>query len=225
MPALPAVNHVIRLALIGTYGEDSDVVNRVYFQYVTPTTTPTDLNTVCSTLATAWNTRLAAKFHTSFTLTEVAAEDLTSSTSPVGSAITSHAGTLNGTGLTAATCLLIRNKIGRRYRGGHPRTYWAAGDSNQKTDPQTWSTTFTSGFITAWALFVGDAIGAIDTAYGASNSTQCNVSFYQGFTNVTYPSGRTYPRPTLRAVPLVDLVIGWEPNPKIASQRRRNLTP
>jgi hypothetical protein len=52
---------------------------------------------------------------------------------------------------------------------------------------------------------------------------QVNVSYFSGFTNVTFPSGRIRPVPKLRSVPLVDTVTSWSTNPNVASQRRRNL--
>jgi hypothetical protein len=52
--------------------------------------------------------------------------------------------------------------------------------------------------------------------------TPVNVSFFSGFTNKTFPSGRTRPVPTPRVTPLIDPIIGSDVNPKVATQRRRN---
>lgn len=225
MPPLPDVPLVVRVATIATYGEDADVVNRFYMLLNGPTSTPADLNTACTSVALSWNTNLAPKYHTSYTLTEVIMEDLTTSGAPVGAAATSHAGTLNGPRLSAATCALIRFHIGRRYRGGHPRAYLAAGDANQLTDNQAWTPAFLTGLVSAWSAFINGVDAALQTAYAASPGHHVNVSYYQSFENITYPSGRIYPRPKLRVTPLVDLVTSYTANPKVASQRRRNLTP
>lgn len=224
MPPLPNVNDVLRIALIGKYDNDVDVVNRVYIS-VTGGTPPVSLNTMCSTIAGNWNTDLAAQAGVHFTLTEVDAEDLTSSTSPVGAITTSHIGTRSGGPLTGATCALLRFHIGRRYRGGHPRIYLPYGTDTDLTDVQTWTTAFLSGLTTAWTTFIGHVISAANTAYAVGVAAHINVSYYEGFTNITYPSGRIYPRPTLRTTPLQDDVLSYTANPKIASQRRRNLTP
>lgn len=225
MPALPDVPNVVRVATVGTFGNDIDVVNRVYFRVNTPGATPLSLNTFCASVASAWNTRLAALFDQLFTLTSTNAEDLTSAVSPVGVASTSHAGTRGGAAISGSACALVQNKIGRRYRGGHPRTYLAALTDADQASLQTWIPASLTSLTTAWSQFMSDIGGALTTAYGAANSDHVNVSYYEGFTNVTYPSGRTYPRPTLRVSPLVDTVIGYSANPNIASQRRRNLTP
>lgn len=224
MPALPAAPETIRVALVGKLDEDSDVVSRFYCRYFTGTP-PASLNTAAAAIATRWNTDLAAMFSLAYTLTEVDLEDLTSSTAPVGAAVTSHAGTRGGVGLSASACALLRFHIGRRYRGGHPRMYLAAGGSGDLFDRQTWTTAFLTALTTAWTTFIGHVLTDLNTAYGASDFQHVNLSYYQGFTNVTYPSGRTYPRPTVRGAPVIDDVLSYTANPKVASQRRRNLTP
>ena len=224
MPALPAVSDTVRVSLIGSLAEDSLVVSRFYMRYFTGSP-PADLDTAATAIAGHWNTDLAAATRSDYTLTQVELEDLTSATSPVGVAVTSHAGTRSGVKLTASASALLRFKVGRRYRGGHPRLYYVGGVQSDTLDAQTWQTTYLSTLVTAWNTFIAHVVGDLNTAYGASDFAQVNVSFYQGFTNVTYPSGRTYPRPTTRATPVVDDVISVTANPKVASQRRRNLTP
>jgi hypothetical protein len=50
-----------------------------------------------------------------------------------------------------------------------------------------------------------------------------NVSYFQGFHNFTFPSGRVKAIPTVRPVPVVDLINNFSVNPHVGSQRRRNL--
>lgn len=225
MPPLPAIPQGLRVALIGKLDGDADVVNRIYFQYPFTSTPPGNLNALCATIAGHWNTDMIGLYGGEFTQTQVDAEDLTSTTSPVGTATVSHVGTRGTARTSASSCALIRNHIGRRYRGGHPRTYTACGISTDLTTEQQWSTSFLASLVTAWSNLIGHINGDIDAAYAATGTNHVNVSYYHGFTNVTYPSGRTYPRPTLRATPVVDNVTSYSANPNVASQRRRNLTP
>ncbi len=225
VPPLPAVLNIVRITLKGTWGEDADVINRFYMDNYDETSEPSNLNAFCTSVGTAWATNMASVFDASYVLTEVSAEDLSDSTSPFGVATVSHAGTRATNPISGSACVVLQFKIGRRYRGGHPRMYLSAlGDSDQ-TDAQTWNPTSLAAVVTAWNAFIPAVRTAMTTAYPGSAGVQQNVSFYEGFTNVTYPSGRTYPRPTLRATPVVDEVIGVAANPKIGSQRRRNLTP
>jgi hypothetical protein len=225
MTALPDVLGVVRVALIGTFGEDVDVVNRFYMDCGEITGGPSDLDAFCAAVAAAWNTNLVTFFDATYTLTEVVAEDLTSAVSPVGSALVSHTGTRGGSALSGSACALLRFKIGRRYRGGHPRMYLSALTDADQTDMQTWSPTALANLVAAFEDFIADVISALETAYTSTGATHVNVSYYDGFENITYPSGRTYARPKLRTSPVTDNVISYSANPKIASQRRRNLTP
>lgn len=212
------------VSLIGTLDNDTDVVNRFFMDYASGSP-PTSLNTMCTGIGTDWGTDMKALFGTPYTLTAVEAIDLASSTAPVGAIGTSVTGTRSGTRISASSCAIVRFHIGRRYRGGHPRAYLAAGTTSDLTTEQQWSAAFTAAVGSAWATFIGHVAARVNTAYGISVSRHMNVSYYHGFTNVTYPSGRTYPRPTLRVTPVVDPVLSYTVNPHVGSQRRRNQTP
>ena len=224
MPALPAVPKVVRVAL--TMGDDSDntVVNRFYLQY-TGTPATTTLDAYAATVGTEWSTSLAASFGSWVVLRQIDVEDLTSTTSATGSATVSHAGSKTGAKLSAGTAAVVRYKINRRYRGGHPRSYFACFDASDVLNSQTWEAASLSLLVTHTAVFFEGIQTALNSAYGVTSTVHCNVSYYQGFHNVTYPSGRVRSVPTLRSTPVVDLVQDYSANPNIASQRRRNLTP
>jgi hypothetical protein len=92
--------------------------------------------------------------------------------------------------------------------------------------PQTWLTSYTTGILAGFT----EVLTAIDGGYttaGLTLPTQVNISYYKGFTNFLESSGRYRAIPTLRTVdglptPLIEEIIGWEVNPKVGSQRRRN---
>lgn len=221
MPALPPVNKVLRFTLRGLFGEDTDIINRWFMQYGGTAPTDTDLNNLAAAVLTEWAANMAAKVMAGYATQGVTIEDLTSSTAAVGLAVGTHAGTDTGVTLGAATSAVIQLKIARRYRGGHPRQYIAGISNAHLTTDQKWDATFATALANAFISWMN----AITTHIwsGGTSLTSVNVSYYEGFHNFTFPSGRTRPIPTLRGTPLVDGVFNWEVNPRPGSQRRRNL--
>jgi hypothetical protein len=221
---LPNVPSVVRVVCRQTVGTDMDVINRLYFQYNSVALSNTQMSTWCTAVATAWSAHISGSQNQITTLVEVTAEDLTSPTSSVGSATVSHAGALTDSPIAAGTAMVIGGLIARRYRGGKPRTYLYVGGSNEigGVDPQMWSSAFPGTVQAAWAAF----IAACNAAWPFSGTVQVNVSYYEGYTNFTYPSGRVKAIPKLRVGgPITDVITGYKANPNIASQRRRNQTP
>lgn len=217
----------VRVALIQSRGTDTDVVNRFFIQYTGSAGTSAGLNTACTSIATAWNTNLAPWMGTQVTLTQVVAEDLSASTAPIGSALVSHTGSRTGTNLTAGQCVVVKNEISRRYRGGHPRTYLPAFTATDLTSANVWNTSSTSGLVTSWAAFITSAQSAINTYSSGAGAQMVNISYYNGFHNVTSPTtGRVRSIPTLRSPsPVIDVVTSFAANPNVCSQRRRNQAP
>jgi hypothetical protein len=118
--------------------------------------------------------------------------------------------------------MVISFHTARRYRGGHPRIYVAGVPASNLATPQTWGSGGLSVQLSAWEYFIAQFALAVPAAAGPA--THVNVSYYQGFTNTTFPSGRIRPVPKLRSGgPIQDFITGYSVNPKVASQRRRNL--
>ena len=222
LPPLPAAASVLRTALVGTLGGDTNVVNRFFTSYGGTAGTNATANTFCASVATAWNTNLAPLFPSDYTLTRVDTEDLTSATSPVGTSATSHVGTRSGNALAAGQAAVVRNHISRRYRGGHPRTYLSCFTNTDLQTAQTWAASSMSSLATAWAAFMAAVATAANTYGGGGGSQHCNVSYYSGFTNVTGPTGRARAKSTVRSSSVIDLVVNYTINPHVGSQRRRN---
>lgn len=221
MPPLPAAAKVVRVALVGERGGDSDVVTRHYIQYSGSAPTAAQLNTFCGAVATAWVADLAGLHHSTYTLTSVVAEDLTSSTGATGVANVSDQGTLTGSELPAATAMVIGYTITRRYRGGHPRGYWPMGQVSDVNTPQEWTTAFVAAVATGIASYFTAVEGAGWT--GAGTLVNVNLSYYEGFTVVVNPiTHRARNVPTLRGAPIQDVITGYNPRITIGSQRRRN---
>lgn len=221
MPALPNVPNVIRATLKGIFGEDLDIVNRLFFQYVPATLTTAAMDAFATAIADAWAAHFASEVGAGYALKEVQTEDLESASGATGLWTGSESGTDSGVVQPGSLALVIGGNISRRYRGGHPRVYLAGISAAHLTDDQKWDPSYTAGCITAWGNFIAAVI--TDSASNVNATYPVNVSYYEGFHNFTYPSGRTRPIPTLRGAPVVDKINTYTINTRPASQRRRNL--
>jgi hypothetical protein len=220
MPVLPPVAKVVRIDFHATYGSDTNVSNRLFFQYA-GALSAADAQTWLNSIVTDWLADWVTNLVTAYQHTSAALTDLTSSTAAQVFNSTSQTGINAVQGVSAGTAAVVRHKIARRYRGGHPRSYFTGfGIANQVT-PNTWSAGFITSFTGFFNTFTGHVATHAPVAVGAV--TFVNVSYFSGFTNHTFPSGRIKPVPTLRVTPIVDPVLSITVNPKLASQRRRDL--
>ncbi len=221
MPALPNVPNVVRVAMKQLLNEDLDVLNRIYISFGSGSISAADALALANTVVTAWTTHIAPIQSTDISLSEVTVEDLTSASGATASLSASVPGTIAGAVLSAGAAMVIRKHLLRRYRGGHPRLYFGGMVSGGLHDAQTWDGTFATTFLGGFEAFMTAVLSGAPAGHGSW--ADVNVSYYSGFHNFTFPSGRTRPIPTLRVAPLVDLVAGYSYNPKVGSQRRRNL--
>lgn len=218
--ALPAVPATIRVQLKWTFGVDLDVLCRFYVEYSGTAPTTAQLNTMATAVATAWNSDLAPQTCNQATLTEVILEDLTSSTSAVGSATVTHVGSNGNWSGTLASAMLINFLVSRRYRGGKPRMYHPPMASSSLTNPDQWGSTNLAAFQTGWNSFLTAVLAAVWT--GGGSLAQVSVSYYDGFTVFTGPTGRARNIPKLRTGgPVIDTVGSAVANARPANQRRR----
>jgi hypothetical protein len=158
-------------------------------------------------------------------LKEVSAADLTSPTAGSGQAATNIAGGRPGVPLDAATAVLINHAIGRRYRGGKPRTYLPAGVGGDILNPQQWTTQAVSDFH-SWVTYL-DSV-----RQGMPGTTVLhslvNVSYYKGSKasiTGTAPYERGHTKPIVSTdpgYPIIDSITSSSVNVKPASQRRRS---
>lgn len=223
MAPLPAVSEVVRVDLKYTWASDTDVLNRFFVTYTGTAPTVANLNTFCAAVRGAWNTNLKAFAQTAVVLTQTEATDLTSSSAARGLDSTSVTGTRNGAILPAQTSVVVRLAIARRYRGGKPRIYMPLFDSTDLQNGQAWKSASTASLLTSVNAFFAAVLAA--PWAGATLNSLVNVSYYNGFHNVTYPSGRVRSVPTLRGTPTVDTVTAFSINPAPGTQRRRAMTP
>lgn len=218
MPALPNAANILKAGYKMGLGTDTNALVRLFIAF-SGTSDVAKLNAVAGVLSSAWDTWLQSVHPNQVTLEEVEVTDLTSDTSPSGGVIDGTAGTLTG-GLAAGTAMVISSEIARRYRGGHPRAYWPMGSEAKLGSAQTWDPTFVADVVTAYTGFVGACLTGWPS--GITPVDFVNVSYFHGFTNHTYPSGRTRSIPTVRGAVVIDPVTSWFVRQSVGSQRRRN---
>jgi len=221
VPALPPVPKVIKVEYGFTIGEDLGALCREFFSYTGAGASGTDLATLCENIGVSFATNLAPLMTADRILETVTITDLTSDTAPQAFALIDTPGTNDDTKLPASAALLQSFEIDRRYRGGHPRTYWPFGGEADMQDAQTWTTVFIGT--------CGDALAAhfaewsADLVPGITTVTPVNVSYYEGFTVHTGTTGRARNVSTPRVTPVVDGITGYITRTGIAQIRRRLL--
>jgi hypothetical protein len=103
-------------------------------------------------------------------VTDLGVADGATITVPLGSA-----GTAEDTASPAQCCVLMDYSIARRYRGGHPRTYWPAVAYGSIATPSTWNADIVTDFIAAWEAMV--ATMGVVTSSGITIISQVSVSY------------------------------------------------
>lgn len=214
-PASPCV----RVRLIYTNADSSFAGSRFYLSYTGGAPSGSDCTTLAGDVATAWNANMAILVNTGDTLTEVDVLDIATDTGLSGQWNGSHQGTSSGAPLPAQVAMNVEYDIARRYRGGKPRMFLPAPGDEAVATAGTW----TSGVITDTNTGVAAFFAALEALDIGSMGTlaHVNLSYYQGFTNVTNSSGRTRAAPKYRTAALLDTVTGYSAKVEMGSQRRR----
>jgi hypothetical protein len=223
MPALPAVPQVLRVQFHWTIGEDTTTATTLHMHYTGTAPNAAACSGLALALGNAMDTMTALTMLNTYSMTAVRVTDLTAAAAGDATSAFSTAGGKSGTMIAAGACALANYQIGRRYRGGKPRSYWPFGWAEEMADPQKWGATFINTCDTALNSFVSTAKGT--TVSGTTIDQLVSVSYFSGFHVVTDPvTGRARNVPTLRSGgPAVDDVISQTFNPRIAYQRRRSV--
>lgn len=207
MPALPLVNAV---KLEWNYGnEDALATNVLYFGYVGGPPSNADLETFASMVeAQLGGPYVGASVDT----TAGISQKFTDLGSPSGAVFVGDyiwVGTLTGDVVSANNSVVVSHVINRRYRGGHPRTYMMVGSSTvlEGSSVKDWQSSFLVNIENGWNTFLGN----FPYTVGGTSLTLSNVSYYETVGGVR----------VLRAVPLVDTVVGITVRARVCSQRRR----
>jgi hypothetical protein len=188
-------------------------VNTLYWSYSGAAPGAGDLVTFCNALFTTWGTELGPLQAPGNQLLKVTAVDLSG---PLGATGESTLALVNGTNagageLPSSSALLIHKGVGRRYRGGHPRTYLAVGTGADLDSPQQWDGAIVTSATNAYAAMHTAMIGV--TSGATTLLTETVVSYTDKTTNPIAPYRRV--------VPLALPVTSANGEPAVASQRGR----
>jgi hypothetical protein len=219
MPALPDAPNVLRVAYAFTVGTDLAAGCREFFQYTGAAPSAPDLVTLAAAIGASAVTNLIPLMQADTSLDTITLTDLTSPTSAEGFALIAADGTRAGGQLPANAAVLQSLEILRRYRGGHPRTYWPFGTDDDIATRQTWVGGSVTEFVDGLAAHF--ATWSVELPAGMATVTPVNVSYYHGFEVITGSTGRARNVPLVRAAPIIDVVVSSIVRPNIASQRRR----
>jgi hypothetical protein len=220
MTTLPDVPNVLKVSL--NWGIEGDTMGMTVHHFSYTGAPPSPAN--CATMAASAVSTAESAFQAlaSNSVGVLAARVLDLSAMDAGDAVggTPWVGTRGTALLAPGTAALVNHSIARRYRGGKPRSYLPLGVAADVATTGLWSNSFVTAVDAAWGAWVSAMEGA---GAGVTITNLCNVSYYQGFTNVAYGSPTKYRRvPTPRATPLVGQVTGHTTSKQIAAQRRRN---
>lgn len=220
MPALPSPGKVVRVTLQFTDGSDTNILNRIYFSY-TGSVSAADCTSINNKIDTGWGSSMATNITSNVQLISVTTSDLSSATGAEVTTTYTTAGSNAGTKLASGTAIVMQNKLARKYRGGHPRTYIAGMPEAALLNANTWVTATANNALSGWIQVLNAVVSSPPADLGVV--AQVNVSYYQGFSVITSPTtGRSRNVPKLRTTPVVDVVQSVGVNLKVGSQRRRN---
>jgi hypothetical protein len=220
-PPLPTPTGVVKLTmkmLLGGFGPYGDSFSMSYTG-AAPTTA--QLSSLATTVATEWNTNLAALARSADTLVEVIAVDLANPGTIEGTAIVSHAGTRAGTASTSGLCVSLAFSPNHRYRGSRPKAFLPFGVDTDLASLQHWSTTFLTAVQTGWAAFITGVVAT--NASGIALGVQVSVS-YIGPPYTIHPNSgntRAHAVGTPKTPPAVYTTLAVIAAPKVGSQRKR----
>lgn len=209
VPALPVVANVIRFTIEGTT-PTHPWVNVFYWRYTGVAPTVANLNDFCDDALAAWVSRFQALALTASSFERATAVDLSSTLGSSGEFSSHQPGTRGTAELPGSCAVLLSKHIGRRYRGGHPRSYLAIGLQTDLADTSHWATGLLVATDGAYAAFTTDM--ALTHGSTTLDAEVC-VSYVDKGTNPLPPHRRV--------VPLVLPVLGVSVEARVASQRRR----
>lgn len=218
-PVPPPESPCLRVRMIFNNGEGQLAGNRFYLSYSGSAPTAANCATLAGDIETAYVAHLAPLQCTDYDLVEIDVLDIATDDGASGNWTGSTPGTRSGTVLPLQIATNVEFEIARRYRGGKPRMFMPPGVDGDLSTQAAWSNTFTAAVNTGVAAFFTAiealSIGAIGTL------AHVNLSYYQGFTNITTSSGRERAVPKYRTAAKVDPVTGYSCKAILGSQRRR----
>ena len=122
MQVLPPVPGCLRVDTIFGASLDNNIVVRNFWSYSGPAPNAAACLAMATTIMAAAASNLPALLSTQNSIQAVRVTDLSSASGGDATFVQFHAGTRAGGLLPASTCFLNSFTVGRRYRGGKPRS-------------------------------------------------------------------------------------------------------
>lgn len=220
MAPLPPVANAIRVRVLFSIQGKQDQGLRIFIGYSGGPPTVGNLEAFGGIMEATISSSWQGLMHPDNALQGFILEDLSSDTGAVGETSFSTAGTRSGDPLSPATAFVASYEISRRYRGGHPRSYFPFGTATDLAGDAEWSSGAVSAF-TSGAGTLGDTLNG-QTEGSTTITNQIAIAYYSGFTAVENPITHRYRNvPTLLATPNVYSVNTVVGRSYIASVRRR----
>lgn len=213
MPPLPAVPNVAKI-ISSSLMEDSPSENIFHMLWSGATPNAATLAAYLTDVwAPAWDIVFAAEAPSSAATVQHEAIDLTSAMGASAVVADTTAGGRTGDFAPASAAVLASWEIDRRYRGGHPRTYFPFGTAGtyEGSSNRDWSAAFIADVQTKLNTFLASVQG--HDISGTEFSTLVNVSYYDKVITPTPPYRRVTPQ--------VDTITSVIVRTRICSQRRR----
>lgn len=204
MPPMPPSPGTIKLELIGNLGGVSQFANIFHFGGDTVAWDGATLFGFWGGVDSALQELYQGNGGTAMTVTQAKLTDLTSDTGSTLVEDISWVGTRAGISPPASASVMGTYQITRRYRGGHPRTYFPFGSVGLFLNPQAWDETFIANVAANL-----ESVRLAASAYSDITLMGC-VSYYSGG--------------VLRETPLFEPFINSDVVTGIKSQRRRLLS-
>lgn len=220
MTPLPAVPGVLRVRLLSEEYPGYQAGFRFFLEYTGGPPANSDLDALATSVASHWNTEFASFTTTNAALTSVLVEDLSSTSGASGEWTGTDTGTDSNAPLPVEACAVLNFKIGRRYRGGKPKSFLPIGTTVSLSTTHTFTTGFRNAVDAAWTAFMGALLGS---TFGSTLLVNhVSISYYEGFDAVQNPVTLRYRNiPRKRTTPLIDQITGHETASFVGSQRRR----
>jgi hypothetical protein len=204
VPPLPAIEGVIKLEIAGNLSGITDFANIFHLGVGDGPYTGADLVATWGGIDSALEELYTGNGGTAMTVTSALMTDLSSDTGSSYAVALDWVGGREGISPPASACVMGKYQITRRYRGGHPRTYFPFGSVDLFQNPQSWDTAFVANVAANLQSFLEACL-----AFSTSAQLGC-VSYYSGG--------------VLRETPIFETFTASEVVTGIKSQRRRLLS-
>lgn len=219
MPPLPPHAGLLKIVIHWGLPSGGFSTTGLHWAYTGSVPTAAAANAIAASVRTSAVTQFLPRLTTDRTLQNVTVTDLSSSSGVVGLAAASSGGARPTPGISVNDALVVDYLIGRRYRGGKPRSYYPFGADADQLGGNQWTTAFVTEMNNAVTAFTAAVVGV--SSGGTILSSPLSVSYYSGFTTYTGSGGRPKVRATLRPTPLLDPITSHAVLKRIGSQRRR----